>query len=258
MNKKQRNKKTLAILLSLIIMTVMFSACSDIDKVTLQSSEKETTIAVGGEPEDSDETTVTTAPQTTTTPQTTTAPKTETSASQNDGSSPTYINGILIVNKTYPLPKDYNPGGLTKEVQDAFEIMQEDAAAQGLNLYISSGFRSYNYQTNLYNNYVKKHGQAEADRFSARAGHSEHQTGLSFDLNTIDDSFANTAEGKWVAQNCYKYGFIIRYPKDKESITGYMYEPWHLRYLGKDIAKKVFDSGLTLEEYLNIDSKYSN
>ncbi|MDE5859061.1 MAG: D-alanyl-D-alanine carboxypeptidase family protein [Oscillospiraceae bacterium] len=168
----------------------------------------------------------------------------------------TYFQGILVVNKTYALPADYSPG-VQPEAQSAFDEMQADAAEQGLNIYISSGFRSYDYQAGLYSRYVERSGQAEADRYSARAGHSEHQTGLAFDLNTITDDFKDTAEGKWVRDNCFKYGFIIRYPADKESVTGYMYEPWHIRYLGKETAQEVYDSGLCLEEYLGITSEYT-
>lgn len=173
-----------------------------------------------------------------------------------EGPKLTYINGILVVNKTYPVPADYNPG-IDPEAQSAFNKMQSDAAALGLNIYISSGFRSYDYQAGLYQRYVNRSGQAEADRYSARPGHSEHQTGLAFDLNSITDEFKDTDEGKWVTENCQDYGFIIRYPADKESVTGYMYEPWHIRYLGVDTAKAVHDSGLCLEEYLGIDSKYA-
>ena len=168
----------------------------------------------------------------------------------------TYIKGILIANKSYPLPADYNPG-VSSEAESAFEEMQSAAADEGLNIYISSGFRSYDYQAGLYQRYVERSGKAEADRYSARPGHSEHQTGLAFDLNTIDSSFADTDEYEWMKKNCADYGFIIRYPENGESITGYMYEPWHIRYLGVDTAKKVYESGLTLEEYLGIDSKYS-
>ena len=168
----------------------------------------------------------------------------------------TYIGGILIVNKTYALPADYAPG-TNDEAQAAFDEMQAAAAEEGLNIYISSGYRSYDYQAGLYQRYVDRDGKAEADRYSARPGHSEHQTGLAFDLNTIDNSFANTAEGKWVTRNCYKYGFIIRYPSDKEDVTGYMWEPWHIRYLGKDTAQAVYDSGLCLEEYIGITSQYA-
>lgn len=168
----------------------------------------------------------------------------------------TYIDGILVVNKTYALPSDYNPG-VDPDAQAAFDKMQAAAAKEGLNIYISSGFRSYDYQSGLYDRYVQRSGKAEADRYSARPGHSEHQTGLAFDLNSIDMTFADTDECAWVNKHCAEYGFIIRYPKGSESITGYMYEPWHLRYLGAENAKKVYDSGLTLEEYLGIDSKYA-
>lgn len=167
----------------------------------------------------------------------------------------TYIDGVLIVNKTYSLPKDYNPG-VDATAESAFKKMQSAASAEGLNIYISSGFRSYDYQSGLYERYAQRDGYAAADRYSARPGHSEHQTGLAFDLNSIDDSFADTREGKWVAENCHKYGFIIRYPKGKEDITGYMYESWHIRYLGVDMATKVYESGKTLEEYFGITSEY--
>lgn len=168
----------------------------------------------------------------------------------------TYVNGILIANKTYALPSTYAPGGLDKTVQEAFNKMKEAAAKEGLNLWIASGYRSYDYQNNLYNNYVKRDGQEKADTYSARPGHSEHQTGLCFDLNQVNDTFANTPESAWVNEHAHEYGFIVRYPRGKESITGYKYEPWHLRYLGADLAASVYNSGLCLEEYLGITSEY--
>lgn len=169
----------------------------------------------------------------------------------------TYIDGILIANKTYALPSTYGKG-LTSETQNAFNKMKADANKQGLHLWIASGYRSYYDQKYIYNNYVKNDGQKIADTYSARAGHSEHQSGLAFDLNTISDSFAFTNEGKWVNDNCYKYGLIIRYPKGKDNITGYMYEPWHLRYVGVELATKLYNNGSwsTIEEYFGIDSKY--
>lgn len=169
----------------------------------------------------------------------------------------TYIDGILIVNKTYSLPSSYGTQ-LTDTTTNSFNKMKSEASKLGLDLYISSGFRSYSLQNTIYNNYVNMDGKANADTYSARAGHSEHQTGLAFDLNSIDSSFADTQEGKWVNDNAYKYGFIIRYPKDKESITGYIYEPWHLRYVGTNLATKLYNDGnwITLEEYYGIDSKY--
>lgn len=187
----------------------------------------------------------------------------------NSDISPKYVDGVLIVNKSYPVPEGYRPDNmvvvpgsnnelLLPETSAAFTEMCADAWKNGLTLWVQSGFRSYELQTRLYNNYVASSGKTAADTFSARPGHSEHHTGLALDLNTITDSFAGTAEGKWVAENCWKYGFIIRYPKDKENITGYKYEPWHLRYLGKELAKDVYDSGLCLEEYFGLTSSYNN
>ena len=169
-----------------------------------------------------------------------------------------YINNILIANKTYALPESYNPGGLTSEFNAAFNKMKEAAQKEGISIWVASGYRSYGYQKVLYNQYVGSYGKASADTFSARAGHSEHQSGLAADLNQINESFANTKAGKWLASNAYKYGFILRYPKGKQGITGYIYEPWHFRYIGEE-AKNLYKDGewITLEEYLGIDSKYS-
>ena len=168
----------------------------------------------------------------------------------------TYVQGIMIANKTFPLPATYNPG-LQPEAQAAFTEMQTAAAKDGLTLNICSGFRSYETQNQLYLRYCNRDGKAAADRYSARPGHSEHQTGYAMDINMASSAFNNTPEAKWIAENCWKYGFILRYPEGKEDITGYMYESWHVRWLGEDLAKKVFDSGLTLEEYLNITSVYA-
>lgn len=175
---------------------------------------------------------------------------------KND-SGVTYIQGILIANKTYGLPEDYNPG-LDSEAESAFNTLSEAAANQGLDIYLSSGFRSYETQARIYGSYVDSYGKESADTFSARPGYSEHQTGLAIDVNTIDDSFAGTPEAEWLAKHAHEYGFIIRYPKGKESITGYKYEPWHIRYLGVEKATEVYNSGLTLEEFLGIDSEYKD
>lgn len=168
----------------------------------------------------------------------------------------TYIGGIMVVNKTYSVPSSYAPGGLVSECSSAFDKMKSAAAAEGLDLYVASGYRSYSLQQSLYSRYCSRDGKAAADRYSARPGHSEHQTGYAIDLNTIAYSFADTAEGKWVAANCYKYGFILRYPEDKETQTGYRYEPWHIRYVGTALAKEIYDSGLCLEEFFGINSSY--
>ena len=168
----------------------------------------------------------------------------------------TYIDGIIIANKTYSLPESYNPGDLLNECKSAFNKMKSAAAAKGLSIYISSGFRSFSSQKSIYNRYVSNDGRALADTYSARPGHSEHQTGLSIDLNTITQAFGKTKEGKWVAEHCHEYGFIIRYPEGKAHITGYQYEPWHLRYVGVEAATKIAKSGLCLEEYYGITSTY--
>ena len=174
-----------------------------------------------------------------------------------------YIKGILIANKTYDLPSTYNPGTLLSEFNTAYQKMKADYDKQGFKSYpklsVRSGFRSYATQKTLYNNYVARDGKAAADRYSARPGHSEHQTGLAADLNVIDDNYGNTDSGMWLANNCWRYGFILRYPKGKESQTGYMYESWHFRYIGDlEVTKALYNNGnwLSLEEYLGITSKY--
>lgn len=180
----------------------------------------------------------------------------------------TYIDDVIVVNKTYSLPSNFAPNNLVSingyikvvnYVKDAFTNLTSDATALGLNIYASSGYRSYSDQNYIYNNYVSWDGQENADTYSARAGHSEHQTGLAIDVNTVDSSFDNTSESNWLKDNCYKYGFIIRYPEGKDDITGYMYEPWHIRYVGKEFATTLYNDGdwITFEEYFGIDSKYS-
>lgn len=170
----------------------------------------------------------------------------------------TYANGVLIVNKEIPLPSDYNPGDLTPETLAAYNAMVADAEAEGLYLEFVSGFRTYDYQAELYNNYVARDGQEAADTYSAQPGHSEHQTGLTIDIGSynsavlLQTAFEYTPEFEWMQTNAHKYGFILRYLKGKEHITGYMYEPWHWRYVG-DKATDIYESGLTLEEYFEID-----
>ena len=169
----------------------------------------------------------------------------------------TFVDGILIVNKTYSLPSDYAPG-ISTVAQNAFDKMAAAAAQDGITLYVNSGYRSYQEQESLYNSYATERGTTAADEVSSRPGHSEHQTGLSFDVNTTEFSFEGTPEALWLDEHCAEYGFIIRFPKGKESITGYDYEPWHIRYLGEDNAAKVKESGLCLEEYLGVTSDYAD
>lgn len=169
----------------------------------------------------------------------------------------TYIDGIMMASKTFSLPKDFDPG-VNEEALNAFYEMQEAAADEGLDIYISSSYRSYEDQERIYNSYVEEDGQEAADTYSSRPGHSDHQTGLTFDLNSIDDSFGYTPESDWLKVNAHKYGFIIRYPEGKQEYTGYQYEPWHIRYLGIEKATEVYESGLSLEEFLGVDSVYKD
>lgn len=171
----------------------------------------------------------------------------------------TYVDGVLIVNKTYSIPKDYPQQSMTTEARAAVDTMIQAAAAEGLTLVGRTDYRSYSFQAALYNKYVARDGQAAADRYSARPGHSEHHSGLAIDLNSLETSFGETPEGIWLAAHCAEYGFIIRYPQGKEHITGYMYEPWHVRYVGTELAQELYlgdGQFLTLEEYFGITSSY--
>ena len=174
-------------------------------------------------------------------------------------SQPTIINGIILANKKHPLPADYNPGENPTARQKVNKLIS-DAQALGLNISNQvSGFRAYNAQIGLYNNYVASHGKQEADRFSARLGYSEHQTGLAFDLidnegqllgseGTSDSSKKASA---WLEKNAHNYGFIVRYKPEFAEKTGYMEESWHIRYVGEDTAKTIHEKNISLEEYLN-------
>lgn len=169
--------------------------------------------------------------------------------------TPTYIRGILIVNKSLPIPASFG-NGLTRETSDAFSRMRASAARSGLDLRIVSGFRSYATQQSVHARYISTRGRAGAEAISARPGHSEHQTGMAIDVNSVSPAFANTPEGRWIAANAHKFGFIVRYPQGKEHITGYTYEPWHLRLVGVETATHLKRTGLTLEEYLGVPSRY--
>ena len=160
---------------------------------------------------------------------------------------------IVIANKHYPLSKDYNPG---ENPTAKAELLKLIAAMQEAGFPISdhySGFRSYETQTQLYQDYVNQDGKAEADRYSARPGYSEHQTGLAFDLiGTDGDLVTEEKAAQWLLDHAADYGFVVRYLKGKEKETGYMAEEWHLRYVGKE-AKEIVASGLSLEEYYGFE-----
>ncbi|WP_082294941.1 M15 family metallopeptidase [Sporosarcina ureilytica] len=171
---------------------------------------------------------------------------------------PTYVEGILIANKKNPLPSTFAPGE-DKEAREAFEEMAAAALLEDYRLVAFSTYRSFEYQTELYKRYVDRDGVEEADRYSARPGYSEHQTGLAFDIGEVNKEqdwatsrFGETDAGKWLAENAHLYGFIMRYPEGKEFITGYMYESWHFRYVGLEVAKDIYENDTTLEEYLGL------
>ena len=140
-----------------------------------------------------------------------------------------------------------------KEAKEAYERMAKDASKDKRKLVVMSAYRDYNYQVNLYNRYAKKDGKDKADTYSGRPGFSEHQTGLAIDLyngKIVYTRFEETKEFKWMQDNAYKYGFILRFPKGKELETGYQYESWHYRYVGLEIAKEIKEKGICFEEYI--------
>ena len=173
----------------------------------------------------------------------------------------TIDKGILtIVNKYNYIPNDYIPKNLiiinglsiNKEAYEAFLEMKNDMAKENMQIRIISAYRSYDYQESLYDNYLKNNSQNIVDTYSARPGYSEHHTGLAIDVDNVKlnyNKFYLTKEFLWMQDNAYKYGYILRYPKDKENITGYSFEPWHYRYVGKEASKYIKEHNITFEEY---------
>lgn len=182
----------------------------------------------------------------------------------------------VIVNKHLSIAQDFVPDLTVPDVKlrlnsneeqmkintstaPAIKELFQGASQDKITLVFGSGYRSGKLQAQFYADYVARDGVSQADTYSARPGHSEHQTGFSADIISSDSAcnmqlcWADTTEGKWLADNSYKYGFIIRYPKDKQNITGYQYEPWHIRYVGKDLALQIHNSNKTLEEFFNLD-----
>ncbi len=180
---------------------------------------------------------------------------------------------LILVNKTHGLRKTYEPKDLRKvrsaakdrdaEYQKlrkaaakAFNDLAAGAKAAGYTIKLTTGYRPYSYQKTLYKQYIDMDGKDKAEQYSAKPGYSEHQTGLSADVSSpsvgyrLVRKYGRTKAGKWLAENGHYYGFIIRYPKGKEEITGYEYEPWHIRYVGKEAAAEIYERQLTLEEYL--------
>jgi zinc D-Ala-D-Ala carboxypeptidase len=180
-----------------------------------------------------------------------------------------------LVNKQFKLPDQYEPNDLVypevafifkeksekrmlrKEAATALEQLFAGAKKDNIPLAGVSAYRSFATQKALFDNYVKQDGEEKARTYSAVPGHSEHETGLAIDVSgsagkcAAQDCFAGTPEAKWLETNAAAYGFIIRYPKGKQAVTGYQYEPWHLRYVGTKVAKEIASKGLTMEEYYN-------
>lgn len=179
---------------------------------------------------------------------------------------------LVLVNESHPLDTSYSPElaeieserSVDKRILDDTKQMLQDAAAEGLSLYVCSAHRSYEKQREVFNatmqdwvnqGYTPLDAYDETKKSVAVPGTSEHATGLALDITSaqygeLDDEQANTEEAKWLAKNCWKYGFILRYPPEKADVTGIIYEPWHYRYVGKDAAKEIAEQGITLEEYL--------
>ena len=170
------------------------------------------------------------------------------------------VDGVLIVNKTYSIPANY-ASGLSSEMLAAFNKMAAAAKEEkGYTLTIYSGFRSNATQIAVYNGHVASKGKARADVVSARPGHSEHETGLTADINYADSSIEPPEEIVWMDENCWKYGFILRYPQGANEYTGYNFEPWHMRYIGdKELAETLYNEGdwISLEEYYGLTSQYA-
>ena len=172
---------------------------------------------------------------------------------------------LMIINKLHYVDQNFEPdnlvsmsgygnGYLVKDAHDAYAEMYEAAKADGMNLIITTSYRNYGFQKTLYDRYVAEDGQANADTYSARPGYSEHHSGLAVDLSTPSltnafTQFIYTNEYQWMQKNCYKYGFIQRYTDENQYITGYQPEAWHYRYVGKDVAKYIYENNITYEEY---------
>lgn len=181
---------------------------------------------------------------------------------------------LILVNKEQGLTEEYVPGDLAEikyyakdrspqwrkmrqEAAEAFHVLAEKAQEQEMEIVVTTAYRSYDFQSDLYYGYVSSKGQKWADQYSAKPGTSEHQTGLAADCSSpsvgyqLTSAFGETAEGKWLAENAHEFGFIIRYPEGKEEVTGYNYEPWHIRYVGTLSAEQIYTKGITLEEWLD-------
>lgn len=244
---------------------------ADPDEPDYVNTEAPSAETVAEEPESSEGGTGEVSPQSETT-ETPSAP----SAGDTPVTSEVTDDWLILANKTHHLSEDYWPGDMvtvsscvegvgnndTKKMRkvaaDALEELIKGAADAGYQIKMRTGFRSYSYQASLFSSYAQKNGEEAANKYSARAGESEHQTGLCCDVSSpsvgwsISYEYGKTDEGKWLTEHCHEYGFIVRYLEGKEDITGYNYEPWHIRYVGVDAATEIFNKGICFEEYLGI------
>jgi D-alanyl-D-alanine carboxypeptidase len=263
----RKNNRT-TFIIALISLAIMASGCDDNTEKSKTSPKPSTIPTVKVSP--SPTTTPSKLPTQTTTP----TPATQPSAQQAIPVVSNHTSIEVMVNKQRALPANYVPTDLVQpnvsfsfsgvsekkllrsKAAKALEALFTQAKAEGINLNGVSGYRSYSTQSAIFNANVKRQGYEQARRFSALPGTSEHQTGLSIDVsaasvsNALEQSFGATVEGRWLATHCADFGFIIRYPDGKEAITGYAYEPWHIRYVGTAMASEIMSKGLTLEQYL--------
>ncbi len=289
--KRRKSNKYFKVVLFLLIITVFINGIGIISSKTKGNTNNTTTTTTSIVSEETSE--VTTMEENTTEETTTVTTKSTTTKSQSNGTykkisydlsgaidkgktskgysiqeknGVTYIDGYMIANKTYGLPESYNPGKLDSTVEAAVSKMYQAAKNEkGYNMWGQSQFRSYETQKKLYNNYVARDGKSAADTYSARPGFSEHQTGLAFDVCAkgkpcITSDFNNTPEAKWLSDNAWRFGFILRYVNGKTNETGYKYESWHFRYVGSELAEKLYNNGnwITMESYFGFDSVYKD
>ena len=170
-----------------------------------------------------------------------------------------YVDGVMLVNKSFGLPSDFG-GGMDGATMEAYYKLATAGWNAGMDIVTVTEYRSYREQELLYEYWSEVAGEGPDTKSAVKAGHSEHQTGLAMDINSTDRSFAETAEAKWLSDHCAEYGFILRYPENKEDSTGCSWEPFHIRYVGTDLAGKLYNKGdwITMEEYFGVPSEYLN
>lgn len=255
--RRVKRNRTIALLLLIVIVALIAKGCSASKKKKLENAQAESSVAAV---ENSSAVQEEDNPEQDEEPQESEPEKDKPEVTgghkvrQIEGM--TYVDDILVVNKTYSVPQDYAPG-VSALAKDAFEEMASAAMNDGVFIEATTGFVSYEEQKTKYRNSALEVGVAETDWKIERPGFSEHQTGLCFDVNANDPNFSETTQGQWLAAHCSEYGFIIRYPQGKESKTGYDHNPWHIRYVGVEAAKEISSKGQCLEEYLGLTSDYT-